>query len=289
MIYDILIVGGGVAGMSAAIYAKRRGKNVAIIEKFSLGGQVAELTKIENFPSQIEIDGASLTSMFSKQMKHLQVEAIYDDVVDFDFQGDIKTIYGKKKEYQAKSIILAMGIKYLELGTNENDFLGRGVSYCATCDANFFKGKDVCVASRNGSGIKDALYLAGVANSVTVFDEADMSVFAKANTQEKVRVISNTKVLSVSGSMKLQEIEVSTAGKKQRVKTDALFVALGRKPATEKLVGKLNVDEKGYILTDEHMQTSANGVFAVGDIRAGSLKQIVTACNDGAIAGQYAE
>jgi len=141
MIFDVLIVGGGVAGMSAAIYAKRRGKNVAIVEKFALGGQVSSLERIENFPSQPEIDGPTLSTMFSKQMKHLQVPIIYDDIMDFDFSDEVKVLTGKKQNYQARSVILAMGIRYLELGANENDFLGRGVSFCATCDANFLKEK----------------------------------------------------------------------------------------------------------------------------------------------------
>ena len=287
MIFDVLIVGGGVAGMSAAIYAKRRGKNVAIVEKFALGGQVSSLERIENFPSQPEIDGPTLSTMFSKQMKHLQVPIIYDDIMDFDFSDEVKVLTGKKQNYQSRSVILAMGIRYLELGANENDFLGRGVSFCATCDANFFKEKNVCVASRKGSGIKDALYLAGVANSVTVFDEADMSVYAKANKEEKIKIVSNSKIMGVSGDMKLKEVEVSTEGQNRKIETDALFIALGRKPATEKLVGKIELDKQGYILTNEHMQTSASGVYAVGDIKSDSMKQIVTACSDGAIAGEY--
>ena len=193
-IYDVLILGGGVAGMSAAIYAKRSGADVAIIEKTALGGAIATLTKIENFPSQTEIDGVSLAQMFSKQVEVLAVETLYDDIISADLKGGLKLLNGKLSSYKSKKIIIATGISYLELGKNENEFLGKGVSYCAVCDANFFKGQQVCVVSRKGSGIKDAKYLSKIASSVLVLDEEDMSVFAQANKVSNMSVVSNTKV-----------------------------------------------------------------------------------------------
>ena len=152
--FDILIIGGGVAGMSAAIYAKRRNKNVAIVEKFALGGQALALSRIENFPSQAEIDGYSLAQMFSKQIKQLGVEILNDEIEKIDFSGDIKILIGKKCQYESKSIIIATGLSSVELGKNEMEYFGRGVSFCAVCDANFYKGQSVCVASKNGSGSK---------------------------------------------------------------------------------------------------------------------------------------
>ena len=198
-IYDVLILGGGVAGMSAAIYAKRSGADVAIIEKTALGGATATLSKIENFPSQIEVDGFSLAQMFSKQVEGLDIETLYDDIVSTDLKGDLKLLNGKLSSYKSKKIIIATGISYLELGKNENEFLGKGVSYCAVCDANFFKGQQVCVVSRKGSGIKDAKYLSKIASSVLVLDEEDMSVFAQANKVSNMSVVSNTKVEKVVG------------------------------------------------------------------------------------------
>ena len=138
-VYDVLILGGGVAGMTAAVYAKRAGKKVAIIEKFALGGQLSELGKIENFPSQTQIDGISLAQMFRKQIKALEIEVIFDEIEDADIAGEMKVLNGKLGQYSAKSLIIATGMGYNTAGIGEEEFLGRGVSYCAVCDGNFFK------------------------------------------------------------------------------------------------------------------------------------------------------
>ena len=287
-IYDVLIIGGGVAGMTAAIYAKRRGKNVAIIEKFALGGQVVSLTRIENFPSQSEIDGLSLSQMFSKQIKHLDVKVVFDDINKVDFSDKEKVLYGKKGQYCAKSIIIATGLSSVELGKNENEFLGRGVSYCAVCDANFYKNQTVCVASKGGSGIKGALDLAEVCSKVIVLDSGDMKRYASVNKNPKIQVFSNVEIEKVEGKDVVDSVEVKIAGEDEKIETSALFVELGKKPKTEIYQNVLELDDKGYIKTDANMRTSVDGVFAVEDVRCGFLKQIVTACSDGAIAGQLA-
>lgn len=287
-VYDVLIIGGGVAGMTAAIYAKRRGKNVAIIEKFALGGQVVSLTRIENFPSQSEIDGLSLSQMFSKQIKHLDVKVIFDDISKVDFSRIEKVLYGKKGQYCAKSIIIATGLSSVELGKNENEFLGRGVSYCAVCDANFYKNQTVCVASKSGSGIKGALDLAEVCSKVIVLDSGDMTRYASVNKNPKIQVLSNVEIEKVNGNEVVDSVDVKIAEKDEKIETSAVFVELGKKPKTEIYQNILELDEKGFIKTDANMRTSVEGVFAVGDVRCGFLKQIVTACSDGAIAGQLA-
>jgi len=285
-LYDVLILGGGVAGMTAGIYAKRRGKKVAIIEKYTLGGQVVALNKIANFPSQSLIDGFSLSQMFSKQVKEFEIEIIADDIKNVDLTGETKMLEGKK-QYQAKSVIIATGLSSVELGVNESEFLGRGVSYCAICDANFYKNRPVCVASSKGSGIKAALELAEVCENVKVLDSADMSVYAQANKNPKIEVLSNVKIERVLGEEVVKSLQIKQDGKEQIVETNALFVELGKVARTDLFEG-LKKDEKGFIFTDEKMQTSIPNVFAVGDVRAGVIKQIVTACADGAIAGQFA-
>lgn len=284
-IYDALIIGGGVAGISAAIYAKRRGKNVAIIEKFTLGGQVVSLNKIENFPSQAEIDGFSLSQMFLKQVKHLDIEVIHDDIKKVDFSKDIKVLYGKT-EYMGKSVVIATGLSSVELGKNENEFFGRGVSYCAVCDANFYKNQVVCVASKNGSGIKGALDLAEVCSKVIVLDSGDMSKYASVNRNEKIEIVSNVDIERVEGKEVLNKVVVNIAGKQEELTASALFIELGKKPKTDIYKDFLDLDNNGFIKTDANMRTSIKGVFAVGDVRNGFLKQIVTGCSDGAIAGQ---
>ena len=285
--FDVLVLGGGVGGMMSAIYAKRRGLDVAIIESMMLGGTLWQIEKIENFPSYAEVSVAELAENFIKQIKHLRVEVINDEVVDVDFSAEKKVLAGKKERYSAKSVIIASGLSYNKLGSNEDDFLGRGVSYCAVCDANFYKNKDVAVASKKGSGIKGALELANVCKSVTILDSGDMSMYAKYNKNDKIKVISNVKDLKVEGKNFVEGVAFTVEGDEKSLPTSALFVELGKKPNTM-LFKDLKLDENGYILTDEYMETSIKGVFAVGDIRAGKLKQLVCACSDGAIAGQNA-
>lgn len=287
-VYDVLIIGGGVAGMSASIYAKRSGKKVAILEKFALGGQVLSLEKIENFPSQTSIDGYSLSQMFVKQVKNLGVEIVADEVKSVDFSKEQKIVFGSKGNYKAKSVVIATGLSSVKLQKNEDEFLGKGVSFCAVCDGNFYKNKDVFVASRKGSGISDAIYLSNIAKSVTILDSDDISTYEKYNKNAKIKILSNVEIDKILGNEKLEKIDTKISGEKRVFDADALFVELGKRPSTEIYKDILKLDERGFIVTDEKMQTSVKGVFAVGDVRNGLLKQIVTACNDGAIAGQLA-
>ena len=285
-IYDVLILGGGVAGISSAIYAKRAGKSVLLIERSALGGQVNNLPFIENFPSQTKIDGFSLVQKFTSQLKNLEIETIYDNIEKADVLANIKTLYGKRGQYLGKNLIIATGLKSIDLGLNENSYLGKGVSYCAICDGNFFKSKPVCVVSKQGSGIAEANILSKICSSVTVLDLLDMSVYAKYNKNEKIKVLSNVKIVEITGDNLVEGVKVIVGDKEHLFNTSAVFIALGKVPASKLFKGQIKLDDKGYILTDEYMQTSAKGVYAVGDVRAGVLKQIVTACNDGAIAGQ---
>lgn len=285
-IYDVLILGGGVAGISASIYAKRAGKSVLLIEKSALAGQVNELPLIENFPSQEKIDGFSLANKFINQVKDLNVEIVYDIIDKADVMADIKILSGKRKQYKGKNLIIATGLKNIELGLNEKKYLGKGVSYCAICDGNFFKNKPVCVVSKQGSGIAEANILSKICSSVTVLDLLDMSVYAKYNKNEKIKVLSNVKIVEITGDNLVEGVKVIVGDKEHLFNTSAVFIALGKVPASKLFKDQIKLDDKGYILTDEYMQTSAKGVYAVGDVRAGVLKQIVTACNDGAIAGQ---
>lgn len=283
-IYDVLILGGGVAGMTAAVYAKRAGKKVAIIEKFALGGQLSELGKIENFPSQAEIDGVSLAEMFRKQIKALEIEVIFDEIEKADISGQIKELCGKIGKYQSKSLIIATGMGYNTAGIGEEEFLGRGVSYCAVCDGNFFKGKIVGVLSKKGSGYKDAKYLSSLAKQVIMFDSEDMSILAKNNPVKNIEIVSKTKVKKLVGGDVIKEVDLGD----KKIELDGLFVSLGKTPATALFEGKLSLDKNGFVIVDEKMQSSVSGVYAVGDARAGVLKQLVTACADGAVAASFA-
>ena len=283
-IYDVLILGGGVAGMTAAVYAKRAGKSVAIVEKSMLGGQILQLEKIENFPSQREIDGITLAGMFSKQVKALDIEVIKDEIMSVDFSVEIKQLFGKKEVYSTKNVIIATGISTRKLGVGEDNLLGQGVSYCAVCDGNFFKGKEVCVASQKGSGIKDALYLCNIASKVTLLDTEDMSIYASVNKNAKLEIISNCKIQTIEKDKEGLELKVKINGAEKDLNADGLFVELGKIPATEIFEGQVELDAKGFVKANENMETSAKGVYVAGDVRNGMLKQIVTACADGALA-----
>lgn len=283
--FDILIVGGGVAGMSAAVYAKRRGKNVAIIEKMGLGGTVVTLNRIENFPSYAKVDGFTLSQNFAAQVKALEVPIIFDEILAAELAGTQKVLKGKKAEYIADGVIIATGLSNTTLGVNEEEFVGKGVSYCVECDANLFKGKDVCVASKNGSGLFAANKLAKICGKqVFVIDSGDLSVYAAANKNPQIEVVSGAEIIKLFGKDALSGVCVKVNGQTKQIITDALFIELGRYAKTEIFKG-LKLDAKGFIETDQNMQTNLADVFAVGDVRAGVMKQIVTAANDGAIAG----
>ena len=270
--------------MTAAVYVKRAGKKVAIIEKFALGGQLSELGKIENFPSQAEIDGVSLAEMFRKQIKALEIEVIFDEIEKADISGQIKELCGKMGKYQSKSLIIATGMGYNTAGIGEEEFLGRGVSYCAVCDGNFFKGKVVGVLSKKGSGYKDAKYLSAMAKKVILIDSEDMSVLAKNNPVKNIEIVSKAKVKKLVGDDVIKAVDLGD----KKIELDGLFVSLGKTPATALFEGQLKLDKNGFVIVDEKMQSSVSGVYAVGDARAGVLKQLVTACADGAIAGTMA-
>ena len=283
-VFDILIIGGGVAGITASIYAKRRSKKVAIIEPFLLGGQLAQIEKIENFPSYEVISGFELMQNFQKQVQNLGIKVISDEILGIKFTK-LKELVGKKQTYYAKSVIIATGLSSNKLGKNEDEFLGRGVSYCVTCDANFYKNQVVAVASRKGSGILGALELSDICEKVYLLDSEDINKYAENCPKKNIEVCSNVHIEKLVGENKLEKIELENA---DFLAVSALFIELGKKPQTEMFKDILELDSQGYILTNDRMETSVKGVFACGDIRSNSLKQLVVACGEGAIAGQYA-
>ena len=283
-VFDILIIGGGVAGITASIYAKRRNKKVAIIEPFLLGGQLAQIEKIENFPSYEVISGFELMQNFQKQVQNLGIKVISDEITSVKFD-ELKELVGKKQTYYAKSVIIATGLSSNKLGKNEDEFLGRGVSYCVTCDANFYKNQVVAVASRKGSGILGALELSDICEKVYLLDSEDINKYAENCPKKNIEVCSNVHIEKLVGENKLEKIELENA---DFLAVSALFIELGKKPQTEIFKDILELDNQGYILTNDRMETSVKGVFACGDIRSNSLKQLVVACGEGAIAGQYA-
>lgn len=293
MIYDIVIVGGGPAGLTAAIYAKRANKNVLVIERALYGGQVALIGEIENYPGFLSIQGSELAEVFYSQAKKLGVNFVHDDMRGIEL-GEIKKVVCKKKSYEAKAVILALGSMHRELNVDgEKKFIGSGVSYCATCDGNFFKNKKVAVIGSGDSAISSALYLQSLASEVIIVSkhkELKLNGYTSEILKRlnKTRIVYSAQVQSINGESSVSSMTILGENGMQEIEVDGIFVTVGRMPDTEILAGSIELDDKGYILVDENMRTSAKGVYSCGDVSTVRLKQVVTAAATGAIAATEA-
>ena len=307
-IYDVIILGAGPAGLSAGIYAGRYLLDTLIIEKAQDGGQISLTADIENYPGQI-IDetesGISLAERMAKQAERFGVQRIAAEIVSVQLDGDIKRLTDTKGNvYEARTIIIATGAHARDIGcTNEKDFLGRGISFCATCDANFYRNLEVYVVGGGDSAVEEALYLTKFARKVTIIHRRDELRAAKSTAQkafanEKIHFMWDSIVEEVSGDGILEHMKVKNVKTGQTTQIDAdpddgifgLFGFIGNIPNTEFLQESgLEMDATGYIPTDQDMKTNIRGVFAAGDVRVKSLRQVVTATADGAIAARMAE
>lgn len=292
---DVAIIGGGPAALGAALYALRAGVNCTIFEKKFVGGQAATTYEIDNYPGFPSISGSSLAEKMQQHVLESGASFKYTAVKELVLEGDIKKIITAKKEFEAKAVILAMGASPAFLNIpGEKEFAGKGVSYCATCDGMFFKDKVVCVSGGGNTAVEDALYLSPIAKKVYIIHRRD-SFRASPILAEKLKSCSNVElvldsnVVKISGEEHVSSITVlSNGGSEREILTDGLFVAVGTTPSSELAENKLLCDEKGFVITDEFMQTNIPGVFAAGDIRKKVLRQVVTAVSDGAIAGESA-
>lgn len=292
-IYDIIIVGGGAAGISAAIYAKRAGRDVLVLEKVFVGGQLNLIGEIENYAGFPKISGNELADKFKTHAKSLDILVKLEEVVDYKLDGTVKEVVCKNHTYKTRAVILALGSHPRELQIDgEKQFLGRGVSYCALCDGNFFKDKDVAVVGSGDSAFSDAMYLSNICNKVYVLTKSYLKLhnYTENDLQEKknVEILKNALSKNIEGNDKLEKLTYTLDGQEKSLNVDAVFVAIGRKPDTEILKDKLSLNPNGYIITNDRMQTSVEGVFACGDVRENMIKQIATAVGEGAIAGTEA-
>lgn len=295
-IFDTIIIGGGPAGYTAALYAARAGLNTAIIEKMSIGGQMTLTGDIENYPGFDEsIDGITLGMKMQNGAERFGAKTIYDEVTAVDFSGQIKKVEAFGGQYFAKTVIIAVGANPKELGLeNEAGFVGRGIHYCAHCDGRFYKGKTVAVVGGGNSAAADALYLSRLVDKVYLIHRRDTLRATKIYHEplfktENIVFLWNTTVAELCGEKKLESVKVNTAGGLNELELDGLFVSIGRRPATEFLNGALPLDDNGYIIAGEDTKTSIPGVFVAGDVRTKSLRQVVTAVADGAVAASAAE
>jgi thioredoxin reductase (NADPH) len=296
--YDTIIIGGGPAGLAAGLYCSRAKLNVVVIEKEIYGGKVSTTADIDNYPGSVEnATGATLSDRMKIQAESFGTKFVSDDVSGVDFSGELKIVKGKNDIYKSKTVIIATGANPRLAGfKNEEKFRARGISYCATCDADFFSDMDIAVVGGGDSAITEAIYLTKFASHVTVIHRRDSlraakSIQDKAFKNPKISFIWNSQVEEAFGEQFLEGIVVKNreTGEKTTLKVGGCFVFIGDTPATEVFKNKINLDEKNYIITDENMQTNVPGVFAAGDVRQKMLRQIVTAVSDGAIAAVMAE
>ena len=297
-VYDMVIVGGGPGGYTAALYAARAGLSVVVLEKLSAGGQMAMSHQIDNYPGFPEgIDGFELGMRMQQQAERFGAETAYVQVSAVNLQAQPKVIETNEGAYYGKTVVLATGANPRKLGLpKEEELVGRGVAYCAACDGMFYKGKTVVVVGGGNSAAADALLLSRVAEKVIVVHRRDQLRATKVyheplmNTPN-VSFLWNSRVKEILHGQKVTGIIVEdvNSGETQQVECQGVFVSIGRVPATELFVGQLELDPNGYILADETTRTSIPGVYAVGDVRAKQLRQIVTAVADGAVAVHMAE
>lgn len=296
--YDVIILGGGPAGLSAAIYSSRASLKTLVIEKDSIGGQIVSTDGVENYPGSIEQEtGQSLIDRMKMQADKFGVEFLVDEIVDFDFTNKIKVLKSKKEEYGAKGIILALGSKHRKMDVKgEVEFTGAGVSYCATCDAPFFKDIEVFVVGGGDTALQESLFLAKFASKVTIVHRRDTFratkiLQEKVKENEKINFMMNSKIIEINGdglvgSVKIENVETGEVKEyfpNNMFNTFGVFVFIGYLPNTQLFKDEFKLDKQGYFLVGEDLKL-ADGVYVAGDCRAKHFRQVVTATADGAIA-----
>ena len=303
-IYDVIVLGAGPAGLTAGLYAGRARLSTLMIEKGQDGGQIAITSEIENYPGQVEGDsGPSLIARMTKQCEHFGVERVSDMIKEVELTGPVKKLIGVKGEYEAKCVIIATGAFPRPIGCkNEGKFVGKGISFCATCDASFFEDLEVYVVGGGDAAVEEAMYLTKFARKVTIIHRRDelraaKSIQEKAFKNEKIHFLWNTVVDEVDGEDEILSkmiVKNTKTGELTTIEADeddglfGLFGFIGLLPKSDLFEGVIDMD-KGYIKTDDNMHTNIEGVYAAGDVRVKSLRQVVTAAADGAIAAMQAE
>lgn len=296
-IYDVIIIGGGPAGYTAALYTARAGLSTLVVEKLYAGGQMTETTKIDNYPGIPQgIDGFSLGMQMQQGAVQAGAENVFSEVLSVKLDGKVKAVETAEGVYYAGAVIIATGAGHKHLGVEkEQELVGRGVAYCASCDGMFYKGKTVAVVGGGNSAAADAMVLSRIAKKVYLIHRRDTLRATKVYHEplrqaENIEFVWNSEVVELLHQQKLNGVKVRNVqtGQKQDIPLDGLFISVGRSPNTQLFEGQLEL-ENGYIVADESTQTSIPGVFAIGDVRTKAVRQIVTAAADGAVAAHYAQ
>ena len=303
MIYDVVVIGGGPAGLSSAIYSARAKMKTLVLEKETVGGQIKITEELVNYPGIEQITGSEYMNLLKKQAKNFGVEFKEEEVLDLELDSDVKTIKAKYSDIKARSIIIATGASPKKLGfKGEDEFMGRGVAYCATCDGQFFEGLEIFVIGGGFAAAEEAIFLTKYAKKVIIVVRKDkfscaQSIVDHVNENPKIEVWYNTELNEISGDGVISQAifknnktgEIITYNADEEDTTFGVFVFIGYKPETNLVKDKVKLDEQGYIITDENMKTNIEGVYAAGDLRPKELRQVVTAVADGAIASVSAQ
>lgn len=295
--FDVVILGGGPAGFSAGIYTARGNVSTAILDVSMLGGQPSNYLELENYPAFMKIGGFDLMEKFEEHADMFGVQKFpMQEIESVDLVPSPKIIRTKEAEFRAKSVIIATGAKPMKLGVKgEEEFIGRGVSYCAVCDGAFYKDKVVAVVGGGNSAVEEAIYLTKFASKVYIIhrrDElrADKIIQDRATKNEKIEFVLNSVVCEIQGQDLVNNLILKNTKTDEmfNLAIDGVFPYIGITPNVENISGQITQDKAGFIITDETMKTSIDGVFAIGDVRKTPLRQVITAASDGAIAGVYA-
>lgn len=294
-IYDIIVVGAGPAGLTAAIYAKRASKKVLVLEANTYGGQIISTLDIENYPANNHISGYDLATNMYNQALELKAEFKYEKVVEIKNKTKYKEVITSNNKYKSKTIILATGSENRKLGLeNEDELIGKGLSYCATCDGAFYKDKVVAVVGGGNAALEDALYLTDIASKVYLIHRRDSFkgeelTINKLKEKENIEFIYNSTVTKLNATDKLNSITVKDKEESNReIEVSAIFIAVGRIPENQNFSKIIKLDEKGYIIAKENCHTNKKGIFVAGDARTKDLRQLVTATADGAVSATEA-
>lgn len=290
--FDLIIVGAGTAGLSAAIYGVRAGKSVLVLEGAAYGGQIINTPEIENYPGIKKISGFEFATNLYNQAKELGAEIRFEKVLSVQEKNGHKIVVTKDKEYEAKAVILATGAKNRNLGIEkEQELVGKGVSYCATCDGMFYRGKLVAVNGGGNTAVEDATFLSEYVEKVYVIHRRDSFRADKAEVdrlvaKKNVELVLNStiKALESNASGLTGILVVDKDGKERRIQVDGLFVAIGQAPDNEAFRNEVDLDSKGYISAGEDCSTKTAGIFTAGDCRTKAVRQLATAASDGAVA-----
>ena len=293
--YDVIIIGAGPAGLTSAIYARRADKKVLVLEAKSYGGQIINTLDIENYPAEEHISGFDFATKLYNQAKNLGAEIVFEKAVEIKDFKSYKEVITPKNTYQTKTIILATGSENRKLNIEkEEELIGKGISYCATCDGAFYKKKKVAVVGGGNTALEDALYLSNIVDTVYLIHRRDSfrgeeATLNQLKEKENVQMILNSNVVALNATDRLKSIEVEDLeGNRKTIEVDGLFVAVGRIPENENFRQIIQLDSAGYIEAGEDCHTNVEGIYAAGDNRVKEVRQLVTAASDGAIAATEA-